>query len=238
MWNDEEEYGDLAPSRLIQYSWPSRQESDGVEADYYHANVNTDWLDTFEITQFGPFSDPSSLEALLRTEDCAGNQTNVARTLLVNDVDRWYPKLSEWMDRRFNGNGAQGSVLPARWRRDDAQISLSYPAGGIGPHVDNYDVFLIQTAGERTWDILWHDDTAGGSVRIMNVTKLQLLEQQRFGRVRTKLTRLHLRPGDCLYLPPRVLHCGTALKGSRGECMTLSVGCRAPSGLELVDGLS
>ena len=53
------------------------------------------------------------------------------------------------------------------------------------------------------------------------------------------MTRLYLRPGDCLYLPPRVLHCGTALKSeTNGECMTLSVGCRAPSALELLDGLS
>jgi len=276
MWDPEEDNDiDVAPSRLIQYSWPNRHGSDGSngnESDYYHADVNTDWLDTFEITQFGPFSDPPSLEALLKTKDCVEEHTNVARTLLVNDVDRWCPKLSDWMDRRFNSNGSAGSVLPARWRRDDAQISLSHPAGGIGPHVDDYDVFLIQIFGERTWDILWHDDNDDDSgdqyaesyhenncvgkisvrdetdsilpvssmngVRIMNVTRLQLLEKQRSGKVRTKLKRLHLRPGDCLYLPPRVLHCGTALQGSRGECMTLSVGCRAPSALELVDGLS
>uniref|UniRef100_A0A7S4AIK6 Bifunctional lysine-specific demethylase and histidyl-hydroxylase n=1 Tax=Pseudo-nitzschia australis TaxID=44445 RepID=A0A7S4AIK6_9STRA len=283
MWEDEEENDtDAAPSRIIQYSWPSRKGNDGIDSDYYHADVNTNWLDTFEIKQFGPFSDPSSAEGLLRMEDGSVDNGNddtkgntIARTLLVNDVDRWHPKLSDWMDRRFNSNSSKGSVLPARWRRDDAQISLSYPAGGIGPHVDNYDVFLIQVAGERTWDILWHngssndnnsnddkgseshDETSSvgkisvrdetdcilpessrNGVRIMNVTKLQSFEQQRLGKVRTKLTRLHLRPGDCLYLPPRVLHCGTALKGLRGECMTLSVGCRAPSALELLDGLS
>ncbi|OEU07303.1 Clavaminate synthase-like protein, partial [Fragilariopsis cylindrus CCMP1102] len=165
------------------------------------------------------------------------NKNKSARTLLVNDVDRWFPKLSQWMDRRFNNaaDGA-GSVLPSRWRRDDAQISLSYKSGGIGPHVDDYDVFLIQVEGERTWDVLWDDNS---DERVSPF--LQTLQQQRYDhKTATKLTRLHLRPGDCLYLPPRVLHCGTAIssESSNGGCMTLSVGCRAPSALELVDGLS
>jgi ribosomal protein L16 Arg81 hydroxylase len=275
LWKDEdddyEDYdngdkNDFAPSRIIQYAWPQR---DDQEDNYYHADVNHNWLDTFEIKQFGPFNDQNSVETLLRgVEDSsknknANNKNNSARTLLVNDADRWFPKLSRWMDRRFN-NAADGtsSVLPARWRRDDAQISLSYKSGGIGPHVDDYDVFLIQVEGERTWDILWDDDSdeivspfvsvqdetdcilpesSVNGARILNVTKLQTLQQQRYGhKTATKLTRLHLRPGDCLYLPPRVLHCGTAIssESSNGGCMTLSVGCRAPSALELVDGLS
>ena len=274
-WKDEdddyEDYdngdkNDFAPSRIIQYGWPQR---DDQEDNYYHADVNHNWLDTFEIKQFGPFNDQNSVETLLRgAEDPSknknvNNKNNSARTLLVNDVDRWFPKLSQWMDRRFNNaaDGA-GSVLPSRWRRDDAQISLSYKSGGIGPHVDNYDVFLIQVEGERTWDVLWDDDSdeivspfvsvqdetdcilpesSVNGVRILNVTKLQTLQQQRYGhKTATKLTRLHLRPGDCLYLPPRVLHCGTAIssESSNGGSMTLSVGCRAPSALELVDGLS
>jgi len=274
LWDDENQYHedkddcDNPPSRLIQYSWSRRDAHGGVDSDYYHADVNTNWLDTFEIKQFGPFNDPDSLEALLRTEDEDNSDRHTARTLLVNDVDRWFPKLSDWMDRRFNSNKSEGGVLPARWRRDDAQLSLSHPMGGIGPHVDDYDVFLIQLDGERTWDVLWeensHNDEVSESgakghdastisvrdetdcilpessmngVRILNVTKLQSLQKHRCGKTRTRLTRLHLRPGDCLYLPPRVLHCGTAAKASR-DCMTLSVGCRAPSALELLDGLS
>jgi hypothetical protein len=279
LWKDEdddyEDYdngdsNDFAPSRIIQYAWPQR---DDQEDNYYHADVNHNWLDTFEIKQFGPFNSQNSVETLLRgAEDSSkdedannnnnNNNNNSARTLLVNDADRWFPKLSQWMDRRFN-NAADGigSVLPARWRRDDAQISLSYKSGGIGPHVDDYDVFLIQIEGERTWDILWDDDddtmssfvsvqdetdcilpeSSVNGVRILNVTKLQTLQQQRYGhKTATKLMRLHLRPGDCLYLPPRVLHCGTAIcsESSNGGCMTLSVGCRAPSASDLVDGLS
>lgn len=268
-WDDEDQYhededdSDNPLSRLIQYGWPRQDDS-----DYYHADVNTNWLDTFEINQFGPFNDPDSLEALLRTEDDGNLERCTARTLLVNDVDRWFPKLSDWMDHRFNNYKSKGSVLPARWRRDDAQISLSHPMGGIGPHVDDYDVFLIQLNGERTWDVLWeenncdeeepgsgatgHDtskisvrdetdcilpESSMNGVRILNVTKLQSLQKDRCGKIGTRLTRLHLRPGDCLYLPPRVLHCGTAVEASE-DCITLSVGCRAPSALELLDGLS
>ena len=151
---------DFAPSRLIQYTWPQRTHNN--DSVYYCDDVNYNWLDTFEIKQFGPFDDRKFLETLLKgSEDAAKvGKSNIARTLLVNDVDRYFPKLSHWMDCRFNNNNCfgankkndeRGSVLPARWRRDDAQISLSYPAGGIGPHVDDYDVFLIQLSGERTW---------------------------------------------------------------------------------------
>ena len=262
-YHEEEDDSDNPPSRLIQYEWPRQDDS-----NYYHADINADWLDTFEINQFGPFNDPDSLEALLRIEDEDNSERCTARTLLVNDVDRWFPKLSDWMDHRFNNYKSKGSVLPARWRRDDAQISLSHPMGGIGPHVDDYDVFLIQLNGERTWDVLWEDNNCGeeepgsgatghdtskisvrdetdcilpessmNGVRILSVTKLQSLQKDRCGKTKTRLTRLHLRPGDCLYLPPRVLHCGTAVEASEG-CITLSVGCRAPSALELLDGLS
>ena len=262
LWDDDndcsedEETSDIPSSRLVQHWWPRQN-----DPNYYHADVNTNWLDTFEIKQFGPFNDPDSLAALLRVEEEGNLEREVARTLLVNDVDRWFPKLSDWMDRRFNSNKSNGSVLPARWRRDDAQISLSYPKGGIGPHVDNYDVFLIQLDGERTWDVLWEENSryeeepvsskisvrdetdsmlpksSMNGVRILNITKLQSLQKSRYGKDETRLTRLHLRPGDCLYLPPRVLHCGTAIETTE-NCMTLSVGCRAPSALELLDGLS
>ena len=308
--NDDEEH---APSRLIQYASSSNNTD----------SINHDWLDTFEINRFGPFDDNESLEKLLLAKEgttspsftSSNNNVNnttmmtttaiatTCRTLLVNDVDRWFPKLSAWMDRRFNynnnnnNNGGAG-VLPARWRRDDAQISLSYKNGGIGPHVDNYDVFLVQLRGERFWDILWDDndsnnnnnntiitsmdnndgrdevdisssslssfvslqdemdcilpESSANGVRILNVTKLLQSKQEKerrqhcFSGKRTtatkKLTRLLLRPGDCLYLPPRILHCGTAATTGNDDdddnrCMTLSIGCRAPSALELLDEL-
>jgi hypothetical protein len=113
--------------------------------------------------------------------------------------------------------------------------------GGIGPHVDNYDVFLIQLSGTRTWEIGIDflvsisaeydnliDIASQNGVRILNMTKL--LEQYN-----GTTTNIHMEPGDCLYLPPRVMHCGTA---TSDNCMTLSVGCRAPSSADLITRLS
>ena len=67
--------------------------------------------------------------------------TRRRETLVVNDIDRFYPPLADWMYDTFH-------FLP-NWRMDDGQISLAEEGGGIGPHVDNYDVFLIQT---KPWD--------------------------------------------------------------------------------------
>ena len=64
---------------------------------------------------------------------------------MVNDIDRFFPPLADWMYDTFR-------FLP-NWRMDDGQISLSEQGGGIGPHVDNYDVFLIQMSGTRTWQV-------------------------------------------------------------------------------------
>ena len=65
-----------------------------------------------------------------------------------------------------------------------------------------------------------------------------LLEQQQCNNDTTSTTtniKIHVEPGDCLYLPPRVMHCGTA---TSDNCMTLSVGCRAPSAADLITRLS
>ncbi|KAI2508866.1 hypothetical protein MHU86_5600 [Fragilaria crotonensis] len=145
-------------------------------------------------------------------------------TLVVNDVDRFHPSLSDWMDRTF-------SFVP-RWRRDDAQVSLANRYGGIGPHVDNYDVFLIQTSGKREWQIgvdkVSAKEELDSTVPGISVRILQDWEQ----RERESFV---LEAGDVLYLPPRVPHCGIAMSD---KCMTLSVGCRAPSATELVSKLA
>lgn len=66
-------------------------------------------------------------------------------SFLLNDVDRFLPSLADWMSAHF-------SFVP-NWRRDDGQVSLSSNGGGIGLHVDDYDVFLVQTGGERSWTV-------------------------------------------------------------------------------------
>ena len=151
-------------------------------------------------------------------EDLTGLQG--AWTLVVNDVDRFHPPLAEWIDQAF-------SFVP-RWRRDDGQISLAPKSGGIGPHVDNYDVFLIQTTGEREWII--------GKDKIPVQEEMESLIEGIDVRIikdwdKRESTRIIVKPGDVLYLPPRVAHCGIALTD---DCMTLSVGCRTPSASDLI----
>lgn len=176
-------------------------------------------LDSFTI-EFGPFESIDDMNEIL-----LGNTHEKVSTLVVNDVDRWIPDLSDWMDEQFD-------FLP-RWRRDDAQVSLAAQGGGIGPHVDNYDVFLIQSSGNREWEVGLQPISAeqeyttlveDSQVSILNMTQIQM-----------KTVKVMLQPGDCLYLPPRFVHCGTS---DTDDCVTLSVGCRAPSAADLLSRLA
>jgi 50S ribosomal protein L16 3-hydroxylase len=141
-------------------------------------------------------------------------------TLVVNDVERFHPPLSDWMDDMF-------AFIPG-WRRDDGQVSLAPVGGGIGPHVDNYDVFLIQTSGQRCWEVGKEQLTVAEERELLiNGIDVRILSEWDHD----SYDRLVLNPGDVLYLPPRVPHSGISLSD---RCTTLSVGCRAPSASELI----
>ena len=126
-------------------------------------------------------------------------------TLLVTDVEKHVPEAQQLIDRfRF---------IPD-WRIDDLMISYAPEGGSVGPHTDAYDVFLIQTQGQRRWMInTEYDDTC------LEGTELRILEHF------TAAEDWVLNPGDMLYLPPNIAHYGIALN----ECMTCSVGFRAAS---------
>lgn len=133
-------------------------------------------------------------------------------TLLVQDVDKFLPEVARLITTfRF---------LPA-WRIDDIMISYASDQGGVGPHSDAYDVFLMQAGGRRRWRISYADygeqDLIPG------------LDQRILSHFDTDEDWL-LEPGDVLYLPPGVAHWGTA----DGECMTYSLGFRQPSQRELL----
>jgi 50S ribosomal protein L16 3-hydroxylase len=98
-------------------------------------------------------------------------------------------------------------------------LSLSPPGGGVGPHYDSYDVFLVQAHGRRRWRIGRNRDLA-----LVPDAPLRILKSF---RARESFT---VEPGDVLYLPPRYAHEGVALT----ECITCSIGFRAPSRQELV----
>jgi 50S ribosomal protein L16 3-hydroxylase len=103
-------------------------------------------------------------------------------------------------------------------RLDDVMVSYAAPGGGVGPHLDSYDVFLVQGTGERRWGVGRQNDTeliAGAPLEILR----HFASRQEW----------RLRPGDLLYVPPRWAHDGVAI----GECITYSVGFRAPAAQEL-----
>ncbi len=103
-------------------------------------------------------------------------------------------------------------------RRDDLMVSDASPGGGVGPHVDAYDVFLLQTRGRRLWRIARSFNPA-----LVDDAPLKLLADF------VAEDEYLLEPGDFLYLPPGVAHDGIALDA----CATWSIGFRAPSAREL-----
>lgn len=103
-------------------------------------------------------------------------------------------------------------------RLDDLMISYATDTGGVGPHVDSYDVFLLQAQGQRRWKIGAGEDLTLAQGSALKILKNFMPEQE-----------FVLEPGDMLYLPPQYAHEGTAI----GECMTYSIGFRAPAFQEL-----
>lgn len=138
-------------------------------------------------------------------------------TLLVQAVDHHVPAVAALIEPfRFIPN----------WRIDDVMVSYAVDGGGVGPHFDQYDVFLIQGLGKRRWQLGGLCDQA---TELLPHDDLRLLA--RFEPTEEWI----LEPGDILYVPPGVGHNGIAVGD---DCMTYSVGFRAPSRAELIAGWS
>lgn len=151
------------------------------------------------------------------TEKDFASTPNKNWTLLVQDVDKWDADVAALLeDFRF---------LPS-WRLDDIMISYAEPGGGVGPHVDQYDVFLLQGLGQRHWAIDTNPDAPKDFRPDVELKQLSVFEPDH---------EWMLEPGDMLYLPPGVPHDGTAFGG---PCLTISVGMRAPSQAELTGDLA
>ncbi|RQH07859.1 cupin domain-containing protein [Paraburkholderia dinghuensis] len=130
-------------------------------------------------------------------------------TLLVQGVDLHNDRARALMERfRFAPDA----------RLDDLMISYATDGGGVGPHFDSYDVFLLQVHGKRRWRI-------GAQRDLSLVDGLPLKILANFQPEEEWV----LEPGDMLYLPPHIAHDGIA----EGECMTCSIGFRTPSTNEL-----
>lgn len=132
-------------------------------------------------------------------------------TLLVQGVDLH--------DASVAALAARFAFVPAA-RFDDVMISYATDRGGVGPHVDQYDVFLLQAQGRRRWRIARDFDP-----QLVDGMPLRVLANFRHER------EWLLEPGDLLYLPPGVAHEGVAL----GECITISIGFRLPTWQEIFE---
>ncbi|CAB1099265.1 unnamed protein product [Ectocarpus sp. CCAP 1310/34] len=172
-----------------------------VTGGRYVDNAGKDWE-----VEHGPFE-----------EKMFSNLGETHWTLLVNEVNRHVPEVSDLL-MKFQ-------FIPS-WRVDDVMVSYAPKGGSVGPHVDNYDVFLLQGAGKRLWSI--EDSFTSGEEeeeRLVKDIDLRVLTEFK------KSEGWVLEPGDALYLPPRLAHYGVS---QDEECMTYSVGFRAPSVRDLV----
>ena len=134
-------------------------------------------------------------------------------TLLVQAVDHWMPEAAKFLELF--------AFIP-RWRIDDLMMSYASDGGGVGPHFDNYDVFLVQTNGKRKWEVGELYDENSSQIENLPVSILS-----DFKAIDSWL----LEPGDILYVPPGFGHNGIAVGD---DCVTCSVGFRAPSHSELL----
>jgi 50S ribosomal protein L16 3-hydroxylase len=141
-WND-----------IVKLACPEQQQGDDDDDDdmLFHSGDSARMiqhtpgkLDSFTL-DVGPFEKDCMDSVIHRDDFDDDDEAPTKWTLLVNDVDRYIPSLSHWIEDEFG-------FLP-RWRRDDAQVSIAHTGGGIGPHVDNYDVFLAQGSGQRSWQV-------------------------------------------------------------------------------------
>ncbi|MEQ1774690.1 MAG: cupin domain-containing protein [Burkholderiales bacterium] len=130
-------------------------------------------------------------------------------TLLVQGVEQFLPDATALL-QKF-------SFIPHA-RLDDLMVSYAAPGGGVGPHFDSYDVFLLQGAGSRHWRI-----SAQKELALIDNAPLRILKNFRSQQAWS------VEQGDLLYLPPRYAHDGVAVD----TCMTLSVGFRTPRKQEL-----
>ena len=134
-------------------------------------------------------------------------------TLLVHDVEKHVPALRSLF--------YHVSFVPD-WRIDDLMVSFAAPGGGVGPHRDNYDVFLCQGIGRREWHVttaeIANDPDASADLALTEAF--------------TGSTHA-AREGDVLYLPPGTAHWGTAARA----CITYSIGMRAPRLSDFLAGL-
>lgn len=169
------------------------------------------------LIQFKPNNSEYQLDCGPLNEETFSSLPESHWTLLVQAVDHYSPEAKTLL-KAFN-------FVP-NWRIDDLMISYATPGGGVGPHYDNYDVFLIQAEGTRRWEL--GDIESSQSARLPDAPVMILSDFK-------SLESFDLEPGDMLYLPPQVAHNGVA---TSKDCVTYSAGFRAPSDAEILRTVS
>jgi 50S ribosomal protein L16 3-hydroxylase len=205
--------GDMTPARFLRDYWHKkpllvRQAIPGfkplVKRDALFKLAQQDDVESRLITHFGQQWQMST-GPLARTPAISRNNW----TMLVQGVNL-HLDAADRLLRKFN--------FISDARLDDLMISYATDGGGVGPHFDSYDVFLLQAHGQRCWRIGAQQDLS-----LVEGMPLKILKHF------TPEEEFVLEPGDMLYLPPHYAHDGIAI----GECMTYSIGFRAPSYQEL-----
>lgn len=136
-------------------------------------------------------------------------------TLVVQAVNHWVPAAQK-LALLFN-------FIP-QWRFDDVMVSYAVPGGGVGPHVDNYDVFICQGSGQRRWRV-------GDRAPVKEVIAHEkLLHVENFTAIIDEV----VSAGDVLYIPPGFPHEGISLDTS----MSFSVGYKSTNATELLSGFA
>jgi 50S ribosomal protein L16 3-hydroxylase len=133
-------------------------------------------------------------------------------TLLIQGLNKVFPEFDDLL-HKFN-------FIPS-WRVDDLMASFAAPDGSVGPHIDQYDVFLLQASGRRKWMISEEPVTEDNFEENIPLKIIKDFKTQ---------SEWVLEAGDMLYLPPNVAHYGIGMN----DCMTFSIGFRAPSHAELL----
>ena len=137
-------------------------------------------------------------------------------TLLVQAVDHWHPEAAEILEAfRFIPN----------WRIDDLMISFSSPKGGVGPHLDQYDVFIIQGEGKRHWRVGMPQPKLKEVIPCNSLLQIENFEA---------CIDVVLEPGDILYIPPGCPHEGYAVENA----INYSVGFRAPNQTDMLSSFA
>jgi len=137
-------------------------------------------------------------------------------TLLVQAVDQWVPEVKDILE--------DFDFLPS-WRLDDVMVSYGPKGGTVSQHYDFFDVFLIQGKGRRSWQV---GEICGSHSELVPNTSVRILKE--FNAVMD----VTLEPGDMLYIPAKHAHLGVSLEDS----LTYSVGFKAPSVRDMVDGVA